>query len=114
MEQLFEYFNRKLKETTTDLIRYKYSEINWSGHALGLVGPRGVGKSTMLLQHIKMHLDVKDTLYVSADQLYFASTWPTAFIKWGVSTFLLMKFINMQAGRWRLSRYSTVILICSW
>ncbi len=73
MEQLFEYFNRKLKETTTDLIRYKYSEINWSGHALGLVGPRGVGKSTMLLQHIKMHLDVKDTLYVSADQLYFAS-----------------------------------------
>ena len=73
MEQLFEYFNRKLKETTTDLIRYKYSEINWLGHALGLVGPRGVGKSTMLLQHIKMHLDVKDTLYVSADQLYFAS-----------------------------------------
>lgn len=73
MEQLFEYFNRKLKETTTDLIRYKYSEINWSGHALGLVGPRGVGKSTMLLQHIKMHLDVRNTLYVSADQLYFAS-----------------------------------------
>ena len=73
MEQLFEYFNRKLKETTTDLIRYKYSEIDWLGRALGLVGPRGVGKSTMLLQHIKMHLDVKDTLYVSADQLYFAS-----------------------------------------
>lgn len=73
MEQLFEYFNRKLKETTTDLIRYKYREIKWSGHAFGLVGPRGVGKSTMLLQHIKLHLDVKDTLYVSADQLYFAS-----------------------------------------
>lgn len=73
MEQLFEYFNRKLIDTPIDLVRYKFAEIEWGGHALGLVGPRGVGKSTMLLQYIKMHLDVKDTLYVSADHLYFAS-----------------------------------------
>ena len=73
MEQLFEYFKRKLKETPTDLVRYKYNEIVWRGHALGLVGPRGVGKSTMLLQYIKMQLEEKDTLYVSADHLYFAS-----------------------------------------
>lgn len=73
MEQLFEYFKRKLQETPTDLVRYKYEEINWHGHALGLVGPRGVGKSTMLLQYIKMQLDEKDTLYVSADHLYFTS-----------------------------------------
>jgi len=73
MERLFEYFKRKLRETPTDLVRYKYGEIAWEGHAFGLVGPRGVGKSTMLLQHIKMRLDVKDTLYVSADHLYFAS-----------------------------------------
>lgn len=73
MEQLFEYFKRKLNETPTDLIRYKFSEIKWEGHALGLVGPRGVGKSTMLLQYIKMQLEGRDTLYVSADHLYFAS-----------------------------------------
>lgn len=73
MEQLFEYFKRKLHDTTTDLIRYKYEEIEWGGHAFGLVGPRGVGKSTMLLQHIKTQLEVKDTLYVSADHLYFTS-----------------------------------------
>lgn len=73
MEQLFEYFKRKLQETPTDLVRYRYEEINWHGHALGLVGPRGVGKSTMLLQYIKMQLDEKDTLYVSADHLYFTS-----------------------------------------
>lgn len=73
MEQLFEYFKRKLKDTPTDLVRYKYNEIEWRGHALGLVGPRGVGKSTMLLQYIKMQLEEKDTLYVSADHLYFAS-----------------------------------------
>ena len=73
MEQLFEYFKRKLSETPIDLIRYRYGEIEWGGHALGLVGPRGAGKSTMLLQYIKMRLDVKDTLYVSADHLYFSS-----------------------------------------
>ena len=73
MEQLFEYFKRKLSETPIDLIRYRYGEIEWGGHALGLVGPRGVGKSTMLLQYIKIRLDVKDTLYVSADHLYFSS-----------------------------------------
>lgn len=73
MEQLFEYFKRKLIDTPIDLVRYKYAEIEWGGHALGLVGPRGVGKSTMLLQYIKMHLDVNDTLYVSADHLYFSS-----------------------------------------
>ena len=73
MEQLFENFKRKLHDTPTSLIRYKYNHIAWQGHAFGLVGPRGVGKSTMLLQHIKMHLSLKDTLYVSADNLYFAS-----------------------------------------
>ncbi len=73
MEQLFENFKRKLRDTPTDLVRYKYNHIAWQGHAFGLVGPRGVGKSTMLLQHIKMRLDIKDTLYVAADNLYFAS-----------------------------------------
>lgn len=73
MEQLFEYFKRKLNETPTDLVRYKYEEIEWRGHAFGLVGPRGVGKSTMLLQHIKTQLEIKNTLYVSADHLYFTS-----------------------------------------
>lgn len=73
MEQLFENFKRKLRDTPTDLIRYKYRQIAWQGHAFGLVGPRGVGKSTMLLQYIKMQHDLKDTLYVSADSLYFAS-----------------------------------------
>ena len=73
MEQLFEYFRRKYREVPTDLIRYKYNEIGWEGRAFGLVGPRGVGKSTMLLQYIKQNLNVTDTLYVSADQLYFAS-----------------------------------------
>lgn len=72
MEQLYEFFNRKLKGTPTDFFRYRYHQIKWNGRAFGLVGPRGVGKSTMLLQYIKQNLSPTDTLYVSADHLYFS------------------------------------------
>lgn len=73
MEKLYEFFNKKIKETPIKFHRYKYSEVKWSGRFFGLVGPRGVGKSTMLLQYIKENLNVADTLYVSADHLYFAT-----------------------------------------
>lgn len=72
MEKLYEFFYRKLKNTPVEFLRYKYNQIKWESRAFGLVGPRGVGKSTMLLQYIKQNLDTKDTLYVSADNLYFA------------------------------------------
>lgn len=72
MDRLYESFNKLLKSTQTDFIRYKYAEINWNGRMLGLVGPRGVGKTTMFLQYIKQNLNPKDTLYISADNMYFA------------------------------------------
>ncbi len=72
MERLYEFFNRKLKSTPTDFLRYKYDRIKWDGRAFGIVGPRGVGKSTMILQHIKLNLDTSDTLYVSADHIFFS------------------------------------------
>lgn len=73
MERLYEFFNKKIKETPIDFHRYKYSEVKWSGRFFGVVGPRGVGKSTMLLQYIKENLSTADTLYVSADHLYFTT-----------------------------------------
>lgn len=73
MEQLYEFFNKKLKETPLSFRRYKYNDIKWNGRFFGIVGPRGVGKSTMLLQYIKENQTVSDTLYVSADHLYFAT-----------------------------------------
>lgn len=39
---------------------------------IGITGPRGVGKTTMVLQHIKKTLDTKETLYVTAEDFYFA------------------------------------------
>jgi len=48
-----------------------YDKIPWESRMVGLIGPRGVGKTTMLLQYIK-EKDDKDTLYVSADDIYFS------------------------------------------
>lgn len=73
MEKLFEFFNKKIQETPLDFRRYKYTEIKWEARSFGLVGPRGVGKSTMLLQYIKEHLNLSETLYVSADHLFFST-----------------------------------------
>ena len=46
-----------LKRTPLEFIRYKYDEINWDSRLIGIVGPRGVGKSTMILQRIKQAKD---------------------------------------------------------
>ncbi len=72
MERLYEFFDKKLKSIDTTFLRYKYYDIKWSGRFFAIVGPRGVGKSTMLLQYIKLNLNQADTIYVSADHIYFS------------------------------------------
>lgn len=48
-------------------------KVNWNGRLVGIVGARGVGKTTMILQHIKETMDVNRCLYVNAEDFYFAS-----------------------------------------
>lgn len=73
MEKLYEYMQKQLDETKSQFVRYKYNDIHWQNRMLALVGPRGVGKTTLFLQHIKKHHSLKDTLYVTADHFYFAT-----------------------------------------
>ncbi len=72
MDKLFEQFQKLLKETDTHFFRYIYAEINWRSRMIGLTGPRGVGKTTLVLQHIKKNLNPAETLYVTAEDFYFA------------------------------------------
>jgi predicted AAA+ superfamily ATPase len=72
MEALFEYSNRLIANINSGFTRYMYDQINWDSRLIGLVGPRGVGKTTLVLQHIKNNLDPKYTLYVTAEDFYFA------------------------------------------
>ena len=73
MERLYEHMNRQLKSVNDEFHRYMYDKINWGNRMLGLVGPRGVGKTTLFLQRIKEHHSTADTLYVSAEHMYFAN-----------------------------------------
>lgn len=72
MEQLFAHFNKLLKATDTTFVRYIHQKINWKSRMIGLTGPRGVGKTTLILQHIKQYHSTADTLYVTAEDFYFA------------------------------------------
>lgn len=72
MEALFEYSNRLIADVDSRFTRYLYDQINWDSRLIGLVGPRGVGKTTLVLQHIKNNLDHAHTLYVTAEDFYFA------------------------------------------
>ena len=73
MEQLQATFDKLLRETNSTFHRYMYDRINWNARMIGLMGPRGVGKTTLVLQHIKEQLPRKDSLYVQAEDFYFAS-----------------------------------------
>jgi predicted AAA+ superfamily ATPase len=73
MKLLYEQFEYLLSETSLDFRRYLLPQINWNDRMFGIVGPRGVGKTTLVLQHIKDNHSIEDTLYVSMDNLWFAN-----------------------------------------
>lgn len=74
MERLIHGFRKKIALTTLDFIRSAENEINWNARLVCVRGPRGVGKTTLLLQHIKKTFseNLQCVLYVSLDNLYFA------------------------------------------
>lgn len=72
MDRLFQYSNQLLAQVDTAFIRYAYQTINWQNRLIGLIGPRGVGKTTLVLQYIKINLNPQETLYVTAEDFYFA------------------------------------------
>ena len=72
MEKLIQRFLRRIDNTALDFKRYLFDEINWEDRLIAVKGSRGVGKTTMLLQHIKLHRDLNgQTLFVSLDDIHF-------------------------------------------
>lgn len=74
MDLLFDRFKNRLRHVPVDYERSLMDQIAWDQRLVGIKGPRGVGKTTMLLQYIKRHYPSGPTaLYISLDDLYFAS-----------------------------------------
>lgn len=73
MNALYEYQQLILSQINTSFLRYKYYELDWNRRVFGIVGPRGVGKTTMVLQCIKQNLSLQDSLYITLDHIYFST-----------------------------------------
>lgn len=75
MQQLFSTFYQQLNRVPVDFTRYLYNEIHWQNRLIAIIGSRGTGKTTMLLQYIKLNYQPysADVLYASLDNLWFAT-----------------------------------------
>lgn len=89
MEKLFERHDIYLSRVSMGYIRDIMYRINWESRLVVIKGPKGVGKSTLMLQYIKQHFEADDrhVLYCSADTNYFTTHTLTevadAFVKRG-------------------------------
>ena len=70
---LVAYQEEQLRRVPTSFHRYMYNRLPWESRMVGLVGPRGVGKSTLMLQHVLDHKQLEQNLYISADSIYLTS-----------------------------------------
>lgn len=72
MQNLIKYSSTRVNNVSTKFVRYLANEIIWGDRLIGITGARGVGKTTLMLQHIKKTFGVSNSvLYVSMDDYYF-------------------------------------------
>ncbi len=73
LENLFERQKQKLRYVPTKFTRSLYGNIDWNYRLIEILGARGVGKTTLMIQRVKELKKNKDflPLYVSADDPYF-------------------------------------------
>jgi predicted AAA+ superfamily ATPase len=73
MESLIERYRKKLALVQVYFIRSVFHKIDWTDRLIGLRGPRGIGKTTILLQYLKLHHENDETaLYISLDNIWFS------------------------------------------
>jgi predicted AAA+ superfamily ATPase len=72
MRHLLEQTQHLLNYTNLDFKRFLYDDIQWNNRLIGIKGARGTGKTTLLLQWLKIQdLPVEKAAYFSLDDLYF-------------------------------------------
>ncbi|MBR4615966.1 MAG: AAA family ATPase, partial [Kiritimatiellae bacterium] len=74
VDELFEASNRQIRDESSVFHRYLMDEIDWRDRLICIKGPRGVGKTTLMRQHVKEAFgeDSPKAVYVSLDDLWFA------------------------------------------
>jgi len=74
-DKLFDRHEVYLNDVPTDYVRELDERIDWNDRLLAIKGPKGVGKSTLMRQHILKNFgaDDKHVLYCSADTNFFST-----------------------------------------
>lgn len=81
MEALIEKCKRKLRLTQIKYVRDVMNRIGWGNRLIAIRGAKGVGKTTLMLQYLKMHgCNGISSLYVSMDDGYFTQHTLTSFV----------------------------------
>ena len=99
-EVLRTIFHRLVTTLKIDTKRYLYSSFNLENRLVGLAGPRGVGKTTLMLQYIKATQDIHSLFYCSADNIYFSNTTLFDFIKQQYETEAIKLFFIDEAHKY--------------
>ena len=72
IQKIRETQNLLLNQTSLDFKRFLFDRIDWAERMIGIVGPRGVGKTTLLLQYLKEnYAGETEALYFAADNVLF-------------------------------------------
>lgn len=75
LEKFISTYYRLLNSTKYETRRYLYKDFNLNSRMTGLTGPRGTGKTTLMLQYIKNEIDDKSKcIYASLDSVYFSNS----------------------------------------
>ena len=74
LEQIQQYSLMVLKNMKIDYKRYFIDEVDFDNKLIGIIGDRGIGKTTFLLQYLKeLEISLEQKLYVSAEFLLLGS-----------------------------------------
>ncbi len=94
------YLNR-LESVQLQFKRFLFDTIDWQDRLIAILGARGAGKTTLILQYIKEKLDIEKSIYISLDHIYFQKKGLSAVIdfyyKLGTRNFILdevHKYVN--------------------
>jgi len=74
MEKLLAKSNILIQNQELTFIRSLSDKIDWKDRLIGILGARGTGKTTLLVQHIKQQFGMgSQAAYLSLDDIYFTS-----------------------------------------
>ncbi|MHB1947548.1 MAG: ATP-binding protein [Gammaproteobacteria bacterium] len=106
IEFLKETAERLINSVQTSTYRYLYAQFNLNNRLTGIIGPRGVGKTTLMLQYIKNNLyHTKNAFYFSADYIYFNTNSILDFVNQlfreeGIEIFFIDEIHKYKFGDW--------------